>query len=214
MTSPPLPPVLDPPARLSADTLIGNRHRILVTGGAVFSVGAVMRRSLRESVGLVFNRNKCGNASDVTSIEKALQELGQHGESRHRLLGVDLADAHATTAAVQQANPHLVLHLAAESQDDRSNKCRSASIKNNITGTFNLLLAERVRWEGLPAKRRELIRIHNISTDEVLCPLVATGRFTETTSNTHTTGAACIRPARCGATTWFRTGTTPTGFRW
>ncbi|MEA5415575.1 GDP-mannose 4,6-dehydratase [Synechococcus sp. BA-132 BA5] len=171
---------------LSPDTLIGNRHRILVNGGAVFRVGAVMRRSLSDSVGLVFSRNKCGYASDLTSIEKVLQELGQHGESRHRLFRVDLADAHAAAAAVQQANPDLVLHLGTESdsQDDRSNKCPGACIKSDITGTFSLLQAERVSWEGLPARRRELNRIHNISTDEVLCSLGATGRFSETTTNT------------------------------
>jgi dTDP-glucose 4,6-dehydratase len=142
-----------------------------------------MRRSLRDSVGLVFNRNKCGYASDLTSIEKVLQELGQHGDSRNRLLRVDLADADVAATAVQHANPDLVLHLGTESQDDRSNKCPGACIKSDITGTSSLLQAERVRWEGLPARRRELNRIQNISTDEVLCSLGATGRFSETSTN-------------------------------
>jgi len=61
----------------------------------------VVRQLLSESELLVFNLDKCGYASDLTSIEA-------------------LPQAVATAAAVQQADPDLVLHLAAESHEDRS----------------------------------------------------------------------------------------------
>ena len=78
-------------------------------------VGAVVRRLLQESAALVFNLDKCCYASDLTSIEALPQAAG-----RHHLLRVDLTDAEATAAAVRQADPDLVLHLAAKSHVDRS----------------------------------------------------------------------------------------------
>jgi dTDP-D-glucose 4,6-dehydratase len=77
--------------------------------------GAVVGRLLAESEALVFNLDKCGDVSDLTSIE-ALPEATE----RHTLLRVDLSDAEATTDAVRQADPDLVTHLAAESHVDYS----------------------------------------------------------------------------------------------
>ena len=156
--------------------LLAGRRRILVTGGAGFIGGAVVRRLLSESEALVFNLDKCGYASDLTSIEALPQ-----AETRHQLLKVDLTDAAATAAAVQQADPDLVLHLAAESHVDRSIEGPGAFIESNVSGTFQLLQAVRAHWETLPAERREAFRFHHISTDEVFGSLGPTGRFSETT---------------------------------
>jgi dTDP-glucose 4,6-dehydratase len=169
----------------TADLLAG-RHSILVTGGAGFIGGAVVRRLLRESDALVFNLDKCGYASDLTSIEQVLEELGvgahtAEGTSRHQLLRVDLTDAEATAAAVHQANPDLVMHLAAESHVDRSIAGPGAFIDSNVIGTFNLLQAVRAHWEQLPAERQATFRFHHISTDEVFGSLGPVGRFSETT---------------------------------
>ena len=79
---------------------------------------------------------------------------------------MDLTDAVATSAAVQQADPDLVMHLAAES---------------HVSGTFHLLQAVRANWEQLPAERQTSFRFHHISTDEVFGSLGPTGRFSETT---------------------------------
>ena len=135
-----------------------------------------MRRLLSESEASVFNLDKCGYASDLTSIEALPQ-----AEARHQLLIVDLADAAATAAAVQEANPDLVLHLAAESHVDRSIEGPGAFIASNVTGTFHLLQAVRAHWEQLPTERQAGFRFHHISTDEVFGSLRATGRFSETT---------------------------------
>ena len=156
--------------------LLAGRRRILVTGGAGFIGGAVVRRLLSESEALVFNLDKWGYASDLTSIEALPQ-----AEARHQLLKVDLTDAAATAAAVQQADPDLVLHLAAESHVDRSIEGPGAFIESNVSGTFQLLQAVRAHWEGLSAERQAGFRFHHISTDEVFGSLGATGRFSETT---------------------------------
>ena len=151
----------------------------------------MVRRLLRDSDALVFNLDKCGYASDLTSIEQVLVELGDRastpeGNSRHQLLQVDLTDAGATADAVRrQADPDLVLHLAAESHVDRSIEGPGAygstsspdcvTIASNVNGTFHLLQAVRAHWQQLPAERQAAFRFHHISTDEVFgCPVSTT----------------------------------------
>ena len=144
------------------------------------------RRLLQESAALVFNLDKCGYASNLTSI-KALP----HSEARHTLLWVDLTDAEATAAAVRQADPDLLMHLAAESHVDRAIERPGAYgsttspdcvyIDNNVSGTFHLQQAVRTHWQELPEESQASCRFHQISTDEVFGSLGAQGRFLETT---------------------------------
>ena len=152
------------------DLLPQGIERVLVTGGAGFIGGALVRRLLTATTATVFNLDKLGYASDLTSI-------GEH--RRHQLLQVDLTNAAATAAAVRQADPDLVFHLAAESHVDRSIEGPGAFVDSNITGTFNLLQAVRAHWEQLPSDRQEQFRFHHISTDEVFGSLGPTGRFSE-----------------------------------
>jgi dTDP-glucose 4,6-dehydratase len=165
--------------------LLGERKRILVTGGAGFIGGAVVRRLLLESDATVFNLDKMGYASDLTSIEHTIAALATRGEgavaTRHQLLQVDLANAEATQKAIATADPDLVMHLAAESHVDRSIEGPGAFIESNLIGTFNLLQACRIHFDQLEGQRKENFRFHHISTDEVFGSLGATGKFSETT---------------------------------
>ena len=156
-------------------------QRVLVTGGAGFIGGAVVRRLLSETSAMVFSLDKLGYASDVSGIEETLAGLGAIGEGRYRLMQVDLADAESVAAAVKEADPDLVLHLAAESHVDRSIDGPETFLSSNVSGTFSLLQAVRAHWEALPESRREAFRFHHISTDEVFGSLGATGRFMEDT---------------------------------
>ena len=165
----------------NAAELLGSRRRILVTGGAGFIGGAVVRRLLQESEAIVFNLDKMGYASELTSIEHALSALGPDHVERHQLLKVDLADAEAVAAAVAQADPDLVMHLAAESHVDRSIAGPGVFIQSNVTGTYNLLQAVRSHYDALSNERRSQFRLHHISTDEVFGSLGPEGRFSETT---------------------------------
>ena len=155
--------------------------RILITGGSGFIGGAVVRRLLRETEAIVFNLDKMGYASDLTSIEEVLAELGDGAEQRHVLQKIDLANTAAVQQAVEQANPDLVMHLAAESHVDRSISGPGVFIESNVTGTFNLLQSVRSHYESLSGERKEQFRIHHISTDEVYGSLGKKGLFKETT---------------------------------
>ena len=142
----------------------------------------MVRRLLRDTDVQVFNLGKCGYASDCTSIEAVLKDLGAAAEGRYQRLRLDLADEQATAAAVRQADPDLVLQLAAESHVYRSIDGPGAFLSSNVIGTFSLLQAVRAHWEALPEERRERFRFQHISTDEVFGSLGPTGRFSESTA--------------------------------
>ena len=156
-------------------------QRVLVTGGAGFIGGAVVRRLLSQRKALVFNLDKVGYASDCSGIEATLQGLGSKASDRYRFMRVDLADGEATAAALREADPDLVMHLAAESHVDRSIDGPDAFLSSNVIGTFSLLEAARAHWGALSEERQRNFRLHHISTDEVFGSLGATGRFSETT---------------------------------
>ena len=65
----------------------------------------MVRRLLRDTDVQVFNLDKCGYASDCTSIEAVLNDLGAAAEGRYQRLRLDLADEQATAAAVRQSGP-------------------------------------------------------------------------------------------------------------
>ncbi len=156
--------------------------RILVTGGAGFIGGALVRRLLRYSNAKVLNLDKCGYASDQKSIEQLLMMPELSCRARYEFLPVDLFDIDATNKAIERANPDLVFHLAAESHVDRSIDTPNVFLESNVIGTFNLLQAVRNHWESLPDDRQSRFRFHHISTDEVFGSLDSSGRFNESTS--------------------------------
>ena len=156
--------------------------RILVTGGAGFIGGALIRKLLIETEAKIFNVDKMGYASDLTGIKKVLSGLKGVQQDRYDHIKVDLADSSSTLNAIRYANPDLIFHLAAESHVDRSIDAPSTFLESNVIGTFNLLQAARSHWETLSAERKRYFRVHHISTDEVFGSLGDSGKFSESSS--------------------------------
>ncbi len=113
-----------------------------------------------------------GYSSDLNSIGKVEKNKYKHFQ-------INLKDKHSTNNAIKQADPDIVIHLAAESHVDRSIDSPKIFVDSNIYGTFNLLEASLNHWQKLSKSRKENFRFHHISTDEVFGSLGKNGIFTE-----------------------------------
>ena len=156
-----------------------NIKNILVTGGAGFIGGALIRKILIDSSVKIFNLDKIGYASDLTSINKVIANSSHNINTKYEHLKVDLANEEQTNNAIKYAKPDIIFHLAAESHVDRSIDSPKQFIGSNINGTFNLLEASRKYWEDLENNKKNIFKFIHISTDEVFGSLCEGGKFNE-----------------------------------
>tara|TARA_B100000242_G_C43043032_1_gene486712 strand:+ start:36 stop:1097 length:1062 start_codon:yes stop_codon:yes gene_type:complete len=163
----------------SLDNLIGNKKRILITGGAGFIGSNLIIRLIKESSSIIFNLDKLGYASNLEPIEEILNKTNQETKKRYQLLKVDLSNPIETAKAIKKADPDLIMHLAAESHVDKSIFHPESFIKSNIIGTFNLLNSSKDHYENLTLKRKLGFRFLHVSTDEVFGSLDSTNSFSE-----------------------------------
>lgn len=152
-----------------------NFNNILITGGAGF-IGSNLIRYIFERTnfaGRIINLDKltyAGNPLNIIDIEQ--KEKGKRYFFEHG----DICDFGNNVRIFKQYEIDAVIHLAAESHVDRSIIGPGDFIRTNINGTFILLEACRSVW-----KKRQDVRFHHISTDEVFGSLGEIGYFTETT---------------------------------
>jgi len=134
--------------------------RIIVTGGAGFIGSAVVRHLVAEGheVLTIDALTYAGNLASLRAVED---------NPRHRFLKADIRDGAAMTAAVADFRPDRIMHLAAESHVDRSITGAADFVTTNVMGTFALLEAARVYWNGLGAAEKAAFRFLHVSTDEV-----------------------------------------------
>ncbi len=154
---------------------------VLITGGAGFIGGCLVRKLIKESRVNIFNLDKSSYSSDHTSIDLTIKEFSKKTDHRYNYLEVDLTNFQRTKEIIKYCNPDLVFHLAAESHVDRSIDDPKFFVENNIIGTLNLLESLRVHYKKLNQKRKNLFRLINISTDEVFGSLGSRGFFNEST---------------------------------
>ncbi len=166
----------------SISAKLNRSKKILVTGGAGFIGSAVIRKLLKETSAKIFNLDKLTYASDLTSINKLLENLGDSARERYSFFKVDLFDEKSTIEVVNEISPDIIMHLAAESHVDRSIEGPKVFLQSNILGTFNLLNASLGLYRSLPNQKKENFIFHHISTDEVYGSLGPEGFFNENTS--------------------------------
>ena len=151
--------------------------RVLITGGAGFIGGALIRRLLSTTSATIFNLDKIGYASDLTGINKYLKI--NNIQDRYYFIKEDLYNRTKVDELISTIDPDIVFHLAAESHVDKSIEGPEIFLKSNILGTFHLLEALRNHWDTLSSKRQANLRFHHVSTDEVFGSLGATDKFNE-----------------------------------
>jgi dTDP-glucose 4,6-dehydratase len=143
---------------------LGEKMRLLVTGGAGF-------------IGSNFVRRTLATRSDVQiTVLDALTYAGRLSnlaglEGKYEFVQGNICDAFLVDSLVAQSD--VVIHFAAESHNDNSLKSPRPFIDTNVIGTFELI----------QACVKHDVRFHHVSTDEVFGDLALEGtdKFTRDT---------------------------------
>lgn len=150
--------------------------KFLITGGAGFIGSALIRYLIEHTEHQVLNIDCLSYASNID----ALNMFSRH--ARYFFEKINIIDFELLYASIQQYEPDIIMHLAAESHVDRSIQSPLPFIQTNIVGSYNLLEAARSYWGKLSKERQQAFRFHHISTDEVYGDLsLSDPMFTETT---------------------------------
>ena len=133
---------------------------ILITGGAGFIGSAVIRHLIQDTQFNIYNIDKLTYAGNLESLA-AVQN-----HERYQFLQADICDRQAMDKAFADFQPHIIMHLAAESHVDRSIDGPGEFMQTNIIGTYTLLEAARSYWSQLP----EAMHPKCAPTDEMSSP--------------------------------------------
>lgn len=149
--------------------------KVLITGGAGF-IGSSLARHLIDASGhdvLIFDK------LTYAGCRKSLDPIAD--SERFQFVQGDICDGEAVGSLLQEYQPDVIAHLAAESHVDRSIDGPGDFIQTNIVGTFTMLQRALDYWRSLDGERKAAFRFHHISTDEVFGSLGDEGYFTEET---------------------------------
>ncbi|THD77434.1 MAG: dTDP-glucose 4,6-dehydratase [Phenylobacterium sp.] len=148
--------------------------KILITGGAGFIGSAVVRKAVADGHEVV-NLDALTYSANLENVASVAQSPSYAFEQ------ADVADEAAVAAIFARHKPDAVMHLAAESHNDRAIEAPLAFVRANVMGTAVLLEAARAYWAELPAEQKAAFRFHHVSTDEVFGALGEDGAFDEAT---------------------------------
>ena len=148
--------------------------KILITGGAGFIGSAVVRRAIADGHRVV-NLDKLTYSANLANVASVADSPHYAFEQ------ADICDEVAVKAIFARHKPDAVMHLAAESHNDRAIEGPLDFVRTNVLGTAVLLEAARAHWNVLPQGAKASFRFHHVSTDEVFGALGEDGAFTEQT---------------------------------
>ena len=148
--------------------------KLIVTGGAGFIGSAVVRRAVADGHHVI-NLDVLSYSANLANVaEAAASDLYVFEQA-------DICDQAAVTAIFARHQPDAIMHLAAESHNDRAIDGPLDFVRSNVLGTAVLLEVARAYWNTLPSDRKATFRFHHVSTDEVFGALGEDGAFTEET---------------------------------
>lgn len=148
--------------------------KILITGGAGFIGSAVVRRAIADGHQVV-------NLDALTYSANLENVVGVAKNAAYAFEHVDVCDRGRLEDVFARHRPDAVMHLAAESHNDRAIEGPLDFVRSNIMGTAVLLEVARAYWGALEGAAKDDFRFHHVSTDEVFGALGETGDFTEET---------------------------------
>ncbi|RPJ28816.1 MAG: dTDP-glucose 4,6-dehydratase [Chloroflexi bacterium] len=152
------------------------KQTVLVTGGCGF-IGANLVRSLVGSGGYrVVNLDALTYAANPLS----LADLADHPS--YEFVKGSITDRELVSSLFEKYQPVGVFHLAAETHVDRSIVNADDFVQTNVIGTYSMLEAARLYWEGLTGDLKNVFRFLHVSTDEVFGSLGESGYFSEETA--------------------------------
>jgi len=137
--------------------------RLLVTGGAGFIGSEFVRKAAGKGYPIVVV-DKLTYAGDMERLREVEKDIAFYE--------TDIMDTVAMESVFEKERPDAVIHWAAESHVDRSIEDAAPFLETNVKGTQVLLDL---------ARKFEVERFLNISTDEVYGELKEEGQFYETT---------------------------------
>ncbi len=157
-----------------------NRYKkILITGGAGFIGGALIRKLLKASKCSIYNLDNLTYSGDLTSINLLLKSLGSNAFERYKFFKGDISDKSTLDQVFKEIKPELIIHLAAETHVDQSIRFPEKFISSNIFGTFQLLQTSLDYFEKVNEDIKKKFKFLHISTDEVFGSLNEEGYFNE-----------------------------------
>jgi len=149
--------------------------KILITGGAGFIGSAVVRRAVADGHQVV-NLDALTYSANLENVAAVAADPGYAFEQ------ADICDPGRVAEVFAHHRPDAVMHLAAESHNDRAIEGPLDFVRTNVVGTAVLLEAARAYWNDLPVARKAGFRFHHVSTDEVFGALGEDGDFSEATA--------------------------------
>ncbi len=153
--------------------------RILVTGGAGFIGGALIKKLIQQSKCSIFNLDNLTYSGDLSSINTLLKSLGSDTLKRYKFFKGDISDKETVDNIFQAIQPDLIIHFAAETHVDKSIISPEKFIQSNILGTFQLLQSSLNYYEKINKDIKKKFKFLHISTDEVFGSLTEKGYFNE-----------------------------------
>jgi len=154
---------------------MAEKQTVLVTGGCGFIGTNLVRFLVGSGQYRVVNLDALTYAANPLS----LSDLDDH--PGYVFVKGNITDRELVISLFETHQPSGVFHLAAESHVDRSIVSAEDFVQTNVVGTYSMLEAARVYWNGLAGERKNTFRFLHVSTDEVYGSLGKEGYFSETT---------------------------------
>jgi len=151
------------------------KQTVLITGGGGF-IGTNLVRLLVKS-----GQYRVVNFDALTYAANPLSLADLEGNPDYVFVKGSITDRELVSSLFEKYQPAGILHLAAESHVDRSIVNAEDFIQTNVVGTYTLLEAARLYWNGLIGEDKRSFRFLHVSTDEVFGSLGADGYFSEDT---------------------------------